>query len=385
MSNRVTIEKLVFGGYGIARTDSGVMFVGGVAPGETVIVEPVGRQGGSTIARPLEILEASSSRRAPPCPFVDRCGGCDWLHLDYRAQLEEKKKILHECLIRTGRLMVVPEVELIHADEFHYRHRAQIKIGRRGEAGFFARRSNEVVEVNECPLLLDPLNALLGAMHARRIAVPEGTVHLMVFAGDAEMIASSPQIPERTLHSAPITVAGRRFFVTADGFFQSNRPLLERFGTWPRSYLYGDRCIDLYGGSGFFSVMLAERFAQIQCIESIGSQVVQAAAHFRENGFEHVSAIESSAELVIKIVAGKTVDCIIVDPPRPGLSRKVCESITRLKPRQVLYVSCNPSTQARDLGYLINQGAYSLEKIALFDLYPNTHHMESMAILRYAD
>jgi 23S rRNA (uracil1939-C5)-methyltransferase len=341
------------------------------------------KKGGAPIARVIKILDPSPMRRTPPCPLADRCGGCDWLHLTYQAQLEAKKEILNDCLTRLGRLKDLPEIEVISTTEFAYRHRAQIKISKEGKAGFFARNTNDVVPVASCPLLVPPLNTLLADLAASRCTTPAGLTNLMVFSGDGEAVASSPLIPGRTAASVLLTAGNKRFTVFANSFFQSNRPLLERFGSWPLQQVKeGDLCVDLYGGSGFFSLMLAERFKRILLIESVSAQVKQAAVNFAQNDCLHLTAREGTAERLTGIASGKSIDCLVVDPPRPGLTRTVRESIARFKPRQILYVSCNPSTQARDLGFLVNRGGYCLEKIASFDLYPNTHHIESMAFLR---
>jgi 23S rRNA (uracil1939-C5)-methyltransferase len=381
MLQRVTIEKLVFGGYGLARTDAGVVFVTGAAPGETVYIEPFAKKGGSTIARPVEIIESSPARRTPPCPLAGRCGGCDWLHIAYNTQCKAKQEIVLDCMTRIGRLKDLPDIETISADEFSYRHRCQIKISAEGNAGFYARNTNDVVTVTACTLLVPALNALLADLAASRISVPAGLPGLMVIAGEDDQIASSPMIPGRTTFGVTLTVENKKFEVRANGFFQSNRPLLRDFGAWARSFIGGNFFIDLYGGSGFFSLMLAERFKQGLLIESVNAQVRQARENFRRNGCTHMVARSGRAEDLAGIVAGRTIDCLIVDPPRPGLTRRVRESIAAMRPSQILYVSCNPSTQARDLDVILNKGKYTLNKIALFDLYPNTHHIESVALL----
>lgn len=381
MPQRVTIEKLVFGGYGLARTDAGVIFVTGVAPGETVLVEPFAKKGGSTIARPVEIIESSPVRRTPPCPLAGRCGGCDWLHIAYHAQCKAKQEIIRDCMTRIGRLKMVPDIETMSADEFSYRHRCQIKISAEGNAGFYARNTNDVVTVTACPLLVHSLNALLADLAASPISVPASLPGLMVIAGDDDQIASSPMISGRTAGGVTLTVDNKKFEVQANGFFQSNRPLLRDFGAWARPFIGGNFFVDLYGGSGFFSLMLADRFKQGLLIESIEAQVRQAQDNFRRNGCAHIAAKAGRAEDIARIVGSRKIDCIIVDPPRPGLTRKACESIAGLAPESLLYVSCNPSTQARDLGFLVTHAGYVVVKIAIFDLYPNTHHIESVALL----
>ncbi|MBN1128241.1 MAG: class I SAM-dependent RNA methyltransferase [Chitinispirillaceae bacterium] len=378
----VTIEKLVFGGYGLARTPEGVVFVNGVAPGETVGIELTGKRGGVPHARALEIITPSPFRRQPPCQLADRCGGCDWQHLSYDTQVAAKQESLRDCLVRIGRLRELPEIGTASAGEFGYRHRAQIKIDAHGRCGFFARFSNGVVPVSSCALLVAPLNTLLHDLSSSRCAAPSGLANLMVFAGDDDAVASSPVLPGRSAPEVLLTVLGKRFMVAADAFFQSNRPLLERLGGWAQSFLEGDFCIDLYGGTGFFSLMLAGRFKQVLLVETVAAQVAQARRNFEANGCCHCTARAGRAEDLAAMVSNTRVDCLVVDPPRPGLSRTVRESLVRTRPQQLLYVSCNPSTLARDLGFLVNRGGYRLEKIALFDLYPNTHHIESLALLR---
>lgn len=381
MPQRVTIEKLVFGGYGLARTDAGVIFVTGVAPGETVCIEPFAKKGGSAITRPVEIIESSPARRTPPCPLAGRCGGCDWLYIAYHAQREAKQMIVRDCMTRIGRLKELPDIETISGDEFSYRHRCQIKISAEGNAGFYARNTNDVVTVTACPLLVPAINALLADLASCRVSLPPGATSIMVMAGDNDAVASSPMIPGRTTAGVTLTVDDKKFEVQANGFFQSNRPLLRDFGAWARPFIGGNFFIDLYGGSGFFSLMLAERFKQGLLIESVNAQVQQARENFRRNGCTDMAARSGRAEDLAGIVDSRKIDCLIVDPPRPGLTRKACESIAGLAPESLLYISCNPSTQARDLGFLVTKAGYVVENIALFDLYPNTHHIESVALL----
>jgi 23S rRNA (uracil1939-C5)-methyltransferase len=381
MPKQVTIEKLVFGGYGLARTDKGVIFVTGVIPGETVTIEPFAKKGGSTIARPVEIIESSPARRTPPCPLAGRCGGCDWLHIAYHVQCKAKQDIVHDCMTRIGHLKALPDIETISADEFSYRHRCQIKISPKGNAGFFARSTNELVTVTACPLLVPALNTLLADLEASPVPQLSNVENLMLMAGDRDTVASSPVIPGSTTTGITLTVDNKKFMVQANGFFQSNRPLLRDFGAWARPFIGGNFFIDLYGGSGFFSIMLADRFKQGLLIESVNAQVLQAQDNFKRNGCTHIAARAGRAEDISRIVDSRKIDCLIVDPPRPGLSRKTCESIARLAPQSLLYISCNPSTQARDLGFLVTKAGYTIKKTALFDLYPNTHHIESVALL----
>ncbi|MGA2506781.1 MAG: hypothetical protein ABSF80_04820 [Chitinispirillaceae bacterium] len=377
----VSIEKLVFGGMGLARTDRGIIFVNDVVPDETVEIELCGKKGGVTVARPVKVLEPSPARRTPPCSLYGKCGGCDWLHIEYKTQVDCKKEMLVDCMRRIGRIENLPPVEVIIADEFGYRHRAQIKIDKNGNAGFYSRHTNTVVPVRRCPLLVDPLNKLLNGIADRNISIPRSLKSIMVVAGDNGSIASYPVITGQTSANVMITAGNRTFEVPGHDFFQSNRPLLERLGAWAGNYVSGDSCVDLYGGGGFFSVMLADQFKHGLLIESIGTQVASALRNFAKNDVRHFTARKGVAENLLQFAGAKPVDCLIVDPPRSGLTEKVRHAVAALKPRTILYVSCNPSTQARDVGFLITKAGYVITHAAIFDLYPNTHHIESLLIL----
>jgi 23S rRNA (uracil1939-C5)-methyltransferase len=235
--------------------------------------------------------------------------------------------------------------------------------------------------VRECPLLVNPLNTLLNSIAGRKVSLPRTIKDLSAIAGDDGAVASSPVIAGTTADKVTISAGNKVFEVSGSGFFQGNRPLLERLGSWAHAKAGGGRCVDLYGGSGFFSVMLADRFKEGLLIESESREAATAATNFKRNGIAHFSAIQGTAEHLTSYAGTKPVDCLIVDPPRPGLTKEVRTAIAALKPLTILYVSCNPSTQARDAGYFVNQEGYSISAAALFDLYPNTHHIETILVL----
>jgi 23S rRNA (uracil1939-C5)-methyltransferase len=302
-------------------------------------------------------------------------------HLVYSEQTKIKKEIFVECLRRLGRINQLPPVEIVAAEEFGYRHRAQIKLDENGNAGFFARDTNDIVCVPHCPLLVGPLNNLLNDFSQRQFVLALSEKNFMVITGDNGTIASSPKIAGRTSKSVTITVGEKTFDVQGDSFFQSNRPLLQMLGTWAAPWVQGDQCIDLYGGSGFFSVMLADRFKRGLLIESVGAHVAAATENFKRNGISHFEALQGTAEEIVALAGNEPVDCLIVDPPRAGLTTKVLEGIVTLNPKLVMYVSCDAATQARDVGFLVNKAGYAIARAAIFDLYPNTHHLESILLL----
>ncbi len=385
MNLLLTIEKLVHGGLGLARTDRGVVLVSDVAPGEKVRVIPDGARGGQPCARPVEIVEPAACRRSPPCEHFGTCGGCDWLHISYDAQLSIKRGVFVECLERIGKIKLNDACEVFPSPEFEYRQRCQFKIGRLpATAGFYKRKSQTVVSIARCPLLVLPLNVVLEALPRLVGQLPSDTLQVRAIAGSDGTVASSPVLRNVTADTTVLRAGNHSFTVSGDSFFQGNRHISEKLGTWPLDVLEGDYCVDLYGGVGFFSVALGKRFARVTLVDNINAQVQLARFNFRNNGMDRFSALSQSVEDFLFRMARspEPVDCLVVDPPRTGLSQKVRDGIQKLGPRTILSVSCDPSTQARDVGHFVNKCGYTIVKAALFDLYPNTHHIETAMVLK---
>jgi 23S rRNA (uracil1939-C5)-methyltransferase len=391
----VRIDKLVFGGYGLGRDADGVVLIPGVAPGETVEYADDGSRGGTRVGRVTRIIEKSPHRRDPPCGYADECGGCGWIHISYDEQIRCKKEIFLDCIDRLGRFQRLDDIDILTAAapggdgrpqpaEFGYRMRAQIKIDHQNRcAGFFRRKTNDVVKIDRCPLLVDGINDVLMKLNTGMIGVvPDGVRVIKTLAGTGT--AGSPCIDGLTEESTEITAGGIRFLAGGGSFFQSNKYLLETLGRWASGYAGGGYCLDLYGGTGFFSLMLADDFDEIVLVENVPAQVRDAKRNFRHNGKNHLKAVLADVEKgnsLNSLIKPKRPDCVIVDPPRPGLVKSVRKWLIDTAPPVILYVSCNPPTFARDAGALIG-GGYKLSRWVLFDLYPNTHHMESAAVFR---
>jgi len=398
------IEKLVFGGHGLARDGGGVILIPDAVVGDVVEVEEDGAKGGARIGRLVKIVSPSPYRREPPCPYAGECGGCDWLHIFYDEQVRCKKDILIDCLKRIGKFDYHGDVEVFTANEFGYRIRAQVKVDYAHNAvGFFRKKTNDVVRVDRCPLLDERLNGVLEWLNENGInninsinnniinnggAPPshvskkyiDGVGGIKMLVGDRA--ASDPVIDGLTDAVTEINVSGIKFLADGGSFFQSNGFLLERLGRWAEGCLGGGFCLDLYGGIGFFSLMLGDDFDEVILVENVAGQVRAAERNFAANKKERIRAVLADVERgggLEKIARGRRPDCVVVDPPRPGLVKAMRKWLIDAAPRYILYVSCNPSTFARDAGALIG-GGYELTKLALFDLYPNTHHLETAGI-----
>jgi len=385
MDSTVTIEKVVFGGAGLARTVEGIIFVPGALPGETVAVRPDISVGGQRFATLTRVIKPSTARREPICPYYGVCGGCDFLHCSYEQQLKIKKDIFIECLNRTGKIHSVPECETVASPELRYRRRVQFKVDTSNRTvGFYKQKSHEVVAISACPLLTDPLNKLLNDIRSKPWCFHSDCNQLKAIAGDDNRITSSP-ILDCTVSATTISVNNTVFTVHGDSFFQNNKYLCEALGTWIRTKVSGDYCIDLYGGVGFFSVLLGQSFSSGILVESVASQVNLAQQNFAANSLNHFSTRVQPVEDFLAGCCAKKVhaDCCILDPPRSGLSPNARRNLARLMPENIVYISCNPSTQARDIGYFVNSCGYHLTHCAMFDLYPNTSHLETLVLLQH--
>lgn len=371
----ITIEKMVFGGHGLARTGSGVLFVENGLPGEIIQVVTESKKHDCIVARPVKIIKRSDLRREPPCKYAGECGGCDWLFIEYPGQLQFKKDIFLDCLRRIGKLDCLPEPEVFGSPEFNYRIRAQVKFDKAGKFGFYRKKTNDIVSIQQCPLLCNEINELLKVAKGKEL-ISKGS--LRIIAGNDGM-TSDPVIPGLTQRKTNIKVGDKIFEVTGESFFQSNRYLLDIMGKWALPYVGGQMVVDLYGGTGFLSVMLSGNFKNGLLIESIKEQVVTAKRNYTLNGLGHFEAIHLPAERV-KDAVTKKPDLLIIDPPRPGLTAKARDEVVSLDAKKILYISCNPSTQARDIGFFVKHG-FAVEKMAVFDMYPNTYHVETGVLL----
>lgn len=383
---KLEIEKLVYGGYGLARTEDGVVLIENVIPGEVVKANIIGKKGGVPVGVSSEFQETSPHRKEPRCKYVGDCGGCNWQHIKYDQQIQYKKDIFIDCLTRIGKLKNFPDIEIVSSPQWEYRIRAQLKVDIEKKCmGFFRRKTNDVIAIDNCPLLDPQINVLLKNQKEIIPALPKNIKQLKVIAGTDNSITSKPLIEGFTQSEAVINIGKLNFIATGNSFFQGNKYLLEKLGAWAEPSVSGEFFIDMFGGLGFFSIMLGKNFSGGLLVESIDKQVELAKTNFTNNGIDHITAKAISAEMFFEEESNKLQkpDLIIVDPPRPGLTKKVREGIRDLKPHTVLYVSCNPSTQARDVEFFVNKCGCTIERGALFDLYPQTHHMETLLFLRF--
>lgn len=382
----VLIERILPGGAGLAHADGRTIFVGLAAPGDRLRVRIDQIKGKVAFASILEVIEPSPLRIEPPCPYFGRCGGCDFQQLNYEAQLAAKVSIIRDCLRRIARLEPPADIPIKASPlAWHYRARAQWQFDRESKRlGYFERGSHRVCDVVECPVLAPPLQEALAHLRSQAHAgtLPEAAEFQSV-AGDEGASLSPPVGPDATREVSRV-IAGERYRFSADGFFQINQELLPSLVEAALGDAHGERAIDLYCGVGLFTLPLARRFAHVTGVEANESAIRYAQRNLEEAQLSNAAfeAAKVSDWLRASQHRGAPVDLILLDPPRSGAEEDSIHSIAALHPQRIAYVSCDPATLARDLKELIEAG-YRLDSIAAFDMFPQTHHVETVAQLSY--
>ena len=382
----VEIERILPGGMGLAHADGRTILVGLAAPGDRVRVRVESVRGRTAFASITEIIKPSTQRVEPPCPYFGRCGGCDFQQLDYESQLAAKVGIIRDCLRRIARLEATFEIPINAAPHaWHYRSRAQWQhdpIKKR--LGYFARGTHSVCDVVECPVLVPQLQTTLTHLRAAMNAdsLPEGVEDFQAVAGD-DGASLVPTVDESFSLEACREIGGFRYRFNAGGFFQINHELLLALIAYSlKDTEGGDMALDLYCGVGLFTLPLAKKFARIIGIESNETAVAYARRNLED-------AQLTNAEVECASVGGwlqkraadfAPVEHVLLDPPRAGAEGGAIKGIIALRPRRITYVSCDPATLARDLKDLL-AGGYHLADLAAFDMFPQTHHVETIAHL----
>ncbi len=371
------IEKLVAGGQGIARHEGRVVFIGGVLPGEEVLVELVEEKKDFAKAELSEILQPSPDRVAPPCSLAGICGGCDWLHIDSKAQARLKVEIVHDALRRIGGI-TWPELKIETGSPLGYRNRLQLHTNHAGEVGFLERHGHVLVPVKNCPVA----NPRFAPLFEKRTA-PHAPERFHAFACKKPDGTQGLWREDEQPHAEiKVKIQDREFVFPVNGFFQSNLEMVERLVPYVIHGLNGDTVMDLYSGVGLFGSFLKSHFRHVICVESNREALNFARRNLATDAASFVvGQVEQLVEQSDASLLWEQPDAIVVDPPREGLDVKVRAWLKKQETPKLIYVSCNPVTLARDLKDLL-AGPYALEDLRLFDFYPQTSHIEAVAKLR---
>lgn len=372
--SELTIERILPGGLGIAHADGRTILVELAAPGDVARVRVERRQGKVSFASIVEIVTPAPVRVAPPCQHFGVCGGCDFQHLSYVAQLEAKVGIIKDCLRRIAKIEP-PDVPITPAPRvFGYRTRAEWqREGRR--IGYFARRSHRVCDVSECAVLAPELQKTLTALRGQDLPDSLSELHAQAGADGVSLAHMRP-------NDVQVRIGEHSYRLNANGFFQSSPDLLAQLIEFALAGAKGESALDLYCGVGLFTLPLAQRFARVVGVEANLTAVEYAQLNLIGAGYSHADAIYGQVGewLRDKAAEWRGADFVLLDPPRAGVEPGGLEALLKLMPQRITYVSCNPATLARDLRVLLANG-YQLDDIAAFDLFPQTHHVETVARL----
>jgi 23S rRNA (uracil1939-C5)-methyltransferase len=410
--------KLVYGGEALGYHAGRTVLVPRVLPGERAEVEEVRTQKGVVHARPLRIIEPSRERAEPLCPYFGRCGGCQYQHLTLASQLATKPEILRETLRRLGKVNWEAPIPVHASPAWNYRDQAQLKAGKSEDGnpalGFFAAESNRLIPIDSCPILSPRLNVLLGefrsqpwaealghcrevelladdrdekvmltlrggwkaqearALAQRCLAELAGVVTVAIEPGASLQVFGEPHLNYR--------VGDWTYQVSPTAFFQSQRFLLPEFVAGVVGEETGVVAIDLFAGVGLFTLPLALRFEQVIAVESHPQAAADLAANARAATGRNIRAVAETAFDSLRRCAQAEPDLVVMDPPRAGAGVATLKMLLALEPKRLHYISCSPPTLARDLGFLLQQG-YRLDALEMFDFFPQTYHIESLARL----
>ncbi len=439
---KLTIEKIVYGGQGLARipeTEGALagkrIFVPFTLPGEQVVVEmdSLSRaqdKRGYVLGRLQQIETASPLRVQPDCQHFTHCGGCQLQHASYAGQLDVKRTVLREALDRAG-VRQLPKISLLHGDPLAYRNRMRVHVQTQPHfaIGYQGKSTHTIIPIEQCSIVAPPLQHCLHALREMGEAgsIPQGIEEIECFTNhdgsavllSAFMSQSTPcildscekffigiaaKIPElsgaalvqrgmdraisfqtQTLlrwkaQSVDYRVGAQVYRVSIGSFFQINRSLLPAFVAQVAEEWSGKQAWDLYAGVGLFSRVLAEQFSQVTAVE-----IAPAAVDDLRHNLAALPAtiIASTTEDFLRHTLEQRIvspDLVLLDPPRAGLGLEGVNLLARCRPKRIVYVSCDPVTLSRDLKALIESG-YRLDRLHMVDMFPQTYHQETIAVL----
>ena len=434
----VTIEGYGEGGMGVARIDGRVVFVHGALRGEKCRVLILKTLKSVAFAKVLEVLEPSSERITPDCPYFPRCGGCTYRHICYEEELRLKRQRVQDNLSRIGGSDVTVEEILGARDTLRYRNKAQYPVSKDGAVGFYRARTHEVIECEHC-LLVKPeadaaAEALREYMRSCRVAgydekTGRGLVrHLYVRSNAAGeslvcVLVNGDKLPKedrlvtllrdacpkctgivlgtntkkgnvilgdryRTLWGSDRledTLCGKTFRLSVPSFYQVNRVQAERLYAKAIEFagLTGQETVlDLYCGAGTITLALSDHAKKVLGAEIVPEAIDDARENAARNGVKNAEFFCGDASDVAKKLARENLrpDVITVDPPRKGLAADVVESIAEMQPGRVVYVSCDSATMARDVKRLADLG-YTAQRACAVDMFPRADHVETVVLL----
>ncbi|MEO0083707.1 MAG: 23S rRNA (uracil(1939)-C(5))-methyltransferase RlmD [candidate division WOR-3 bacterium] len=426
------IEKVVYGGIGICSYNNIKVFVPYTAPDDKLIVKVKDRKHNYWLADIKKIITPSPVRTQPLCQYYTVCGGCSLQHINYQSQLKIKSEYVLESLCRIGHINIEQYPIITPSIPFHYRNKTQFPLERYGQKiGFYQRGSHRVVDITKC-LLHPPIFDDLRWAIKQKLKLTKASIynennhtgnlrHLIIRQGAKTneiliiFVTRTPVLERKIYDSLPAKfdnivgiiqninpertnrilgrknkilfgrdynfeyILNKKFKISVNSFFQINTLQTENIVMTLRQLINSpENLLDLYCGVGLFSICLADKCKKVIGIELEQQAINDAIENLKINGINNVEFICGPVEK--KIQNFGNIDTVIIDPPRKGCAEDLLLHISKLKPKQIIYISCNPTTLARDLAVLARY-EYQLKELRLFDMFPQTFHIESMVKL----
>jgi 23S rRNA (uracil1939-C5)-methyltransferase len=421
----VRIEKLVYGGEGLAHHEGHTVFAPFVLPDESVSIEPLETRKKFIRGRVAQIKTPSADRAVAPCPYFGLCGGCNYQHIPYELQLRYKAEILRETLARLGRLRWEGPI-LPHASPpFGYRNRVQWKIGLdetgSREIGYFQAGSQKLCAIRQCPIASPRLNEALGAIVnlLKSGKLPLELCEIEAFADhnddrlllnldldgangpaanlNATFRAALPFVETTLVHDRrtdhfelfgpgfiSYRVGDYTYRIGHLSFFQVNRFLLDELVRTVVGEARGKLALDLFAGVGLFSVPLANRFERLIAVEANAAAARDLESNLQASGAASPNLRQTTVESFLEHWHERP-DLVVLDPPRTGVAARALVRLSKIAPREIIYLSCDPATLARDLAILAgdaqNPRGYQISELRLVDIFPQTYHIEALVRL----
>lgn len=415
----VELSDMAYGGEAVGRHEGMVVFAYLGAPGDAATVDVTVTKKSFARGTVVDLVRASRLRTDPPCPYFGTCGGCQWQQVRYRQQLELKAHLVAEAFERIGRLQVEVQPTLGMESPWHYRNTMEFGFTPRGEPGLRRLRGHRIVPIGRCIISRPEINEALRLLwecfardrmadllpHNAFVRVGDGSGPQTVIGlfGHGDW----PEIAERMARERPDMIAGvvqrkgrgsekgrvlfgrdhtehqllgKSYRAGIASFFQVNRIQVERLIEVALGWLDpqpGETILDGYSGVGTFSLQLSDKVGRVVAVESSPSANVD--ARMNAAGLANLELVEGSFGQVRLPV--ERVDGVVIDPPRGGIAPEGIATLLALLPRRMVYVSCDPTTLARDAAMLVDAG-YRLERVQPIDLFPQTYHVETVALFR---
>jgi 23S rRNA (uracil1939-C5)-methyltransferase len=415
----IITDKMVFGGDCIAKYEGKTIFVPYALPGEKLNVEIVKEMRDYSVGRIIEILEPSPYRVEPSCPLYTKCGGCNMLHISDEHQVTLRKEILRDAFARENIDIPLENIEAVCGKPSAYRSRFQFHNG-----GLMEKQTNNIIPIDNCPMATDEINHYLKEVpfenrpegrfqvfaSSRIVSIPDGFDKIIVadsidsqrsMKEDTKKVRNRPQytpngrkLPKQkkikqqfagTVSNqaslCTVNILGEKITFDVQGFFQSNLEVLEKTIPLITEGMSGKKLLDMYSGCGTFSVFLKKNFENLCLVEHNRGAIVYAEQNLA--GVPHQS-YGLSGDVWVKYHAENHIkqygsfDGVVIDPPRSGMEKSVCQWLCSSGIPKIKSLSCDIATHARDAKFLIRSG-YKLKKLYLLDFYPGTSHIESLA------